>query len=86
MKRRETNMTLTKAQERIIHDIVKCHRAGQFGYLETGLLKPYDPRPIKALIKLGLIQAENYMNAGTYIAEITTKGWDHIYKIRPTIA
>lgn len=78
-------MNLTKAQERIMHDTVKCHRTGKFGYLETGRLKPYDARPIKALIKLGLIQAENYLNTGTYITEITTKGWDHIYKIRPTI-
>ena len=76
-------MKLTKARARIMDEVVRQHRAGHKGYLETGRFKHWDSRPIKALIKMGFLRRHSFDGDpfGVFCVEITSAGWDYIYRI-----
>ncbi len=85
-------MKLTKAQEKVIREVVKHHRTGRVASLHAGTRHGFSSRPIKFLIKHGLIKRLSDLDVYGdgyscyvpyhYWLEITPKGWDHIYKVR----
>jgi len=84
-------MKLSKARARVMDEVVRHHRCGKVAYLETGSQKHWDVRPIKALIEMGLIRRYHYhrddgsfrrLVRGVWEVEMTTAGWDHIYRIK----
>ena len=78
-------MKLTKAREKVLAEVVRHHRLGREGYLEVGRFKHWDARPINALIKMGFLKRTdiNGEELRYFCVEITSAGWDYIYRINP---
>ena len=84
-------MTLTKNQELLIQHTVETQRAT--GRPAEFLIGQHKTQTFKALIKRGLMKGKRGLTddrtgcyyPNHYEVEMTDKGWDHIYKIRPTI-
>jgi hypothetical protein len=84
-------MKLTKAQEKVIRGVIEFHRAGMVASFHTDSMHQWDARPIKFLIKHGLLKRLTDRDVYDfdytcviphhYFLEMTTAGWDHVYKV-----
>ena len=85
-------MKLTKAESRIIDEVVRNNRLRRRGFVDTGTKwitgkwrRPFNKGSIKTLTEKNFVKILSDP-AGTpgnlWVLEITTAGWDHIYRVR----